>query len=286
MDFKNKKIIDKLREALSNVDIKTYLYALGVLAVLIIILINVSDPKKYGSLKKDGKYYINIENIKDGYGLNDAANTDLNADIDYANNNDNNLTKDLTTSLTLTNLFLNQNGLSDKNMRGEILANIILQYQKQALGKTYTNNDLNIIREDDENSMLAYSEDLENAISKYSSNIESLPNININTPSNEVTEEELLNVKGSVTANIMRLININNNFINDLISIPATADGASYQLNLINDINAENVYLKSLAYIDTDPMKYILMGGDNFIDKFQIKISSDLAGFNTYFKNQ
>lgn len=49
-------IWDKLREVLSHVNIKTYIYGILVLGVLIMILINVKDANKYGHLNKNGNF--------------------------------------------------------------------------------------------------------------------------------------------------------------------------------------------------------------------------------------
>lgn len=268
---------------MSNVNLKTYIYAIGAVAVIIAILINVTGPSKYGSIRKDGKFYLNIDQIAADYNLDLSQNLEI--DSDYINGVDNNLTEDLTKSLLLTNIFLEESGLTDSTVRGKILADIILNYQKQAKGKVYTDDDLNIIRNNDKNSKQEYFTDINRALNNYKASIKNLNMFDVSEYINNVTDANIINAKASITANILRLIEVNTSFINDLISIPATVDGAVYQLQLINIIYQQNVYLKSLMYIDTDPAKYILNNGDIFEQKFDSNISSIMDSFNKYFMN-
>lgn len=282
--MQNESFWTRLREILSNVELKTYLYALGAIAIIIAIIINVSGPSKYGRVKKDGKFYLNIEQIANDYGLNLK---EENPNIDYANNTDKNLTQDLTNSLILTGLFLDQNGMTDKDAKGQIFANIVKEYQKQSKGKIYTKSDLAIIRGEDKNSLSEYYSDIDNAVAKYFSDIKNM-NLNNNTDNliknTSLSEEKIVKVRSSISSDILKSIAVNDLFIEKLLSIPATNEGAIYQLQLINLISEENTYLKSLAYIDTDPAKYVMIDGDNFESKLSLNMTSILNAFGDYFR--
>lgn len=277
--------LDKLREVLSHVNLKTYLYGIATVAVIAMILINVTGPSKYGSVKKDGKFYLDIDQVAKDYGF------DLNQEgenfIDYVNSSDNNLTQDLSRSLLITNMYLEQSGMTDANARGEVLANIAKEYQKQALGREYTENDLNIIREENTQSIQDYYDSLNSAIKDYTFN---LKNININDLSKiysnktEFTESDLVNMKSIISANVLKITEINNNFINTILGIPATKAAAAYQLQLINLISKQNTYIKALAQIEIDPAKYVLINGDLFESSFKTDLSSINEQFLEYFK--
>ncbi len=282
--MENENIWTRLREVLSNVSLKTYLYAIGVMAVLIAILINVTGPSKYGSVHKDGKFYLNIDQIAADYGLDLSEDGDIGS-VDYTNSIDHNLTQDLSQSLLLTNMFLDQNGLTDPTAKGQILANIILEYQKQAKGKIYTEKDLNVIRNDDLESIREYYTDINRALTNYKKSIQNLNLTDISQYSSNPSEENIVSMKAAITSNALKKIAINNSFINDLISIPTTSTGATYQLQLINLISQQNVYIKSLLYIDTDPAKYVLNNGESFEQKFDSDISSIIDSFNNYFRS-
>ncbi len=280
--MENENVWTRLREVLSNVSLKTYLYAIGAIAVIIAILINVTGPSKYGSVHRDGKFYLNIDQIASDYGL-DLS--EENETVDYANSIDRNLTQDLSQSLLLTSMFLDQNGLTDPTTKGQILANIILEYQKQAKGKVYTENDLNIIRNNDKNSIAEYQKDIDNVILKYKNSINNLGQLNVSQYSNNPTEESVINMKAALTANILRIMEVNKTFIDDLVSVPATPAGSTYQLQLINLTVQQNVYLRSLLYIDTDPALYVLNNGESFEQRFDSDISSIIESFINYFRN-
>lgn len=284
--MENENVWSRLREVLSNVDLKTYLYAIGAIAVIIAILINVTGPSKYGSVKKDGKFYLNIEQIASDYGLD--LSESANESVDYVNNTDHNLTQDLANSLILTGIFLDQNGMTDKNAKGEILANIVKEYQKQAKGKIYTNNDLNVIRNTDKTALQDYYNNIDSTVQKYFNNMKNINEISTSNYYTEnesnINEEKVVNMRGAISANLLKMVDINISFINELVSIPATNEGAVYQLQLINLISEQNAFLKSLAYIDTDPAKYVMLDGDNFNMKFSSDMTSILNTFGDYFR--
>lgn len=285
MNSKLNKILERLREILANVSIKTYLYGIGAVAMIILIILNTNGGNKYIIERNDGKVDLPIDRIAKDYGLNLNENSDEN-NLDYINS-DNNLTNDLSKSLLLTSMFLNQNGMTDSEAKGKILANIVYEYQKAAEGKVYTENDLNVIRNTDRASLREYFQDIDDAVGKYiksSQDIPTLETFNTLNPDSSITDSQLLDLKGGLTANILKNIEINNNFINNLVSIPATSDGAIYQLQLINLISKTNAFLKSLAYIDTDPAKYLLLEGDKFETNYNTDLLSVINSFNNYFK--
>lgn len=272
---------DKLKEVLSNVSLKTYLYAIGAVAVIIAILLNVTGTGKYGKINKEGKFELNLNQIARDYNL-ELEQTPDEAAVEYVENSDKNLTSDLSQSLLLTNMYLDQNGITDSTARGKILANIVLDYQKRASGKIYTEKDLNIIRSEDKDSLQDYYNAIKKAAQDYASGIESIKSISIND-SNSPTEEDIVAAKGSISAYILNILEINNSFINSLTSIPATEAGAVYQLQLINLISKESAYMKALAQIDNDPMKYLMLNGDSYATEFETNLKSINDSFNNYF---
>ena len=80
-------------------------------------------------------------------------------------------------------------------------------------------------------------------------------------------------------------IKINNDFINTLISIPATNSGSVYQLKIINLLSNQNVYLESLGDIFGDPMKYLVLGGDAYLKKVNSDFENTMNDFINYFKS-
>ena len=277
---------ERLREVFSHTSLKTYIYAIGTIAVIAMILINVTGPGKYGTVKKDGKFYLDLDQVAGEYGLD--LNSDTNqSNIDYVNGSDNNLTQDLSRSLLITNMYLEQNGMTDPTARGEVLANIAREYQKQATGKLYTESDLNIIRQEDKSSIQSYYNELNSALNNYIKNTKSLNLIDINKAygsKTSFTETDIVEMKAAITSNILKLTETNSNFINTLIGIPATSVGATYQLQLINLLVKQNAYLRALAQIETDPAKYLMLNGDTFDTSFKSDLLSINDAFISYFK--
>lgn len=286
--MKNEKLAifwNNFREKLSKVDVKIYLYALGAVAVIVLIIITSNNYSKYGSIQKDGKYYLDIQKIAADYGI-DLNPITTNA-IDYANNEDMNVTEDLSRSLYLTNLYLEQNGMTDSTARGQILADIVFAYQEQVIGNKYTLNNLNIIREENKESLQDYYEDIYSAFDKYG---KELDNISTNPfakyqNTDSIDENTFDLAWKEMIDNIQKNINANNNLINNLISIPATENGATYQLELINVISKQTAYYKSLQQINTDPARYLLLSGENFMENFQNELASTANSLYIYFSS-
>jgi sugar-specific transcriptional regulator TrmB len=45
------------------------------------------------------------------------------------------------------------------------------------------------------------------------------------------------------------------------------------------------VYLESLGNISGDPMKYLAVGGDSYLTKFQTDFKNSITDFGKYFTN-
>lgn len=275
--------LDNLRDKLSKVDIKIYLYALGAIAAIVLIVLTSNSYSKYGSVQRDGKFYLDIQKIASTYGIN--LNPDTEEGENYIDNEDANLTDDLSKSLYLTNLYLEQNGMVDPALRGTILADIIFNYQDQLVGNKYTRDNLNIIREENKESLQDYYEDIYNAFSVYGQALSKLPtNPFSNYKNRDSIDDNTFNSLWEEMRDVMQEnINVNNHLINNLISIPTTERGAEYLLKLINLISKEIAYYKSIQQIDTDPAKYLLVNGDMFAEDFQKELSEIARLLFNYF---
>lgn len=284
---KLKIILDKTKKILSNVSLKTYLYALGAVAIIALIIINTSSYSKYGkygSVKGDGKYHLDIEKIAKDYNIN--INPEESEMVDYLNNPDANFTEDLSKSLYLTNLYLEQNGMTDSTLRGKILANIVANYQSQISGKKYTKENLNIIRKENKAELENYYKEVKEAFDNYSSKLKSINITFIDEYANypEVNDTLVDKIRDEMLTNLQKSISATHDLINNLISIPATERGAEYQLNIINLFSKQIAYYQSLRDIDTDPAKYLILNGDIFVNNFENDLISALEPLYLYFE--
>ncbi len=272
-------ILERAREVFSNVNLKVYLYALATIAVIGVILINVSSPSKYAYTKNNNKeMYIDIEKIARDYNLIDE-NEDENR-INYNENIDANITEDLSKSLYYTNLYLEQNGITDPTLRGKFLANIILSYESQVSGRKYTKSDLKIIREENKENLQDYYDNIRNSFDTYNSSIKSA-NTKYSTPANEA---EWTALRNSVNADLQKTVDATKNLISNLLSIPATEQGADYQIQLINIFSKQIAYLQSLMQIEIDPGRYLLTNSEMFITNLKPDLISVATSFYDYFK--
>lgn len=274
---------NNLREKLSKVDVKMYLYALGVIAAIVMIIITSNTYSKYGAVQRDGKYYLDLQKIASDYGIN--LNPVVEEAADYSTNEDANLTEDLSRSLYLTNLYLEQNGLTDPTARGKILADIIFNYQEQLTGKKYTLDNLNIIREENKESLQEYYEDIYNTFGNYGKELDKIPeNLMTKYQNTDALDENNFDTAWKeMMEGLQKHINASNNLINNLISIPTTEKASSYHLDLINILSKQLAYYKSLQQINTDPAKYILLNGETFTEDFQDKLTSIANSLYIYF---
>lgn len=286
MANRQREILNRFRELLTHVDIKVYLYAIGAIAIVIAIVLN-AKKHNYIIPRADNKVDLDIQGVAKDYNLDlsDQGN-DGSQNIDYVNDTDHNLTNDLSRSLFLTNLFLEQNGMTDSETKGKILANIIYDYQKSAGGKIYTESDLNLIRNTDRDSLQEYFNDIDQAFGDYIAHSKTLNTLNSSEldPAQNISETQLVNLKGNLTSSILKEVNVNTDFINQLLAIPATPEGATYQLQLVNLISKNNSFLKALAVVDSDPVKYIFLDGDKFQTTLASDLTSAINAFGDYFK--
>jgi hypothetical protein len=304
MQFKNSEnsFLNKTKHLLQQVSIKTYLYGILVMVVLIFILTQtksnnknyLSDNKNntcrdiYGNMvtidPKNGESCIMIDQIAKDYGI-DLSGTKYDTNSDYVNNPNNNLTYDLSQDLIMTNLYLQQNGVTDEVTRGKVLADVLLKYKAQAEGNIQTLSALNVTREENFNSYQEYYNQVSSAFQKYGEKISE----SINKYKSIDNSKLVLNSDGTmpnvVSDQINKKINANLELINSLISIPATVGGASYQLEIINLLEEQNAYMQSLIKIQTDPMKFLALGGDNYLNNFETSFTKAINDFLNYFKS-
>ncbi len=272
-----KKInISKIREKLAKVDLKSYLYVLGIIAVIVVVVSMTNNEPKYGKKDKDGVYQLDLKKIAEMYNLDiddyDVAKIEEPYTNDYVYDYDKNTTKDLTTSLYATTLFMDQNGLTDATLRGKILADIILEYKRKIDGKIYEERDLSVIRNDDKNSISEYQNEIGEAIDEYYKTFKDIAFKDVNSYK-EMTDSNVASIKGDIVSNTMSIIDANDFLINKLLSIVATKDGAYYQIALINSLSKLNSFLITTVYLESDPMKFLLL--DSNVDTSQLKENED-----------
>ena len=291
--------MEKVKHLLSQISIQTYLYGLLAIGAIVLIVSNARLGNKGYLVSKNSdtecRYprgtIVKIDPSK-GEGCIDiyGAAKDYGIDLSYIDSNsptantgsDNNLTLDMSKDLILTNIYLDQNGITDPTQKGKILAGVVSGYSSQISGKVYTKGDLNLSREENKNAYAAYYNDIANAIIKYNSDIKNY-NTTHNSNSNLSTSNDNA-LLDQIKTNMSDLIKINNDFSRTLLSIPATNSGSQYQLKLINLISDENTYLESLGNVSGDPMKYLTLGGDTYLKSFYTDFQNYTNDFIKYFK--
>ncbi|MEN9338460.1 MAG: hypothetical protein RI945_185 [Candidatus Parcubacteria bacterium] len=260
MNYKTKSSIwEDLREVLSHVNIKTYIYAILVLGVLFAIIINVKGESKYGHLTKDGKFTLDIENVARDYGL-DINNENSTQSVDYANDADANLTFDLSQDLVMTNLFLQQNGITDTSARGKILADIITNYKRDLTADIYTDKDIKFLDVESELNLKEYYNQIVLSLADYTNKLD--------------------NIKEGDKDSIIAL---NEEIIKTLLDIPATKVGSEHQIKLINIFAKQNIFIKSTDELETDPIKYLALGGAEYTNNYTAEINNILDDLDKYF---
>ncbi|MEI6352989.1 MAG: hypothetical protein WCO35_03605 [Candidatus Nomurabacteria bacterium] len=297
--------IDKIRYILANVSIKTYIYGIATIGVIIFIVLQTKNNTNTYLIKNSSgttqcrDMYGNVITLdpsdstqgcvdifaaaKD-FGINLSNSSDNStSQTDYVNNTDNNLTNDISVDLIMTNLYLKQNGITDNVTRGKVLANITTRYINQVSKDKYILNDLNITRGEDADSYQKYYNDISNTLLKYRKDTKS------NSGSINITKSKL-NPDGSLPTAVVNQINqlkdTNSGVINSLISIPATQKGSEAQLNLINLFNKQNTYLDSLITWQKDPAKYLILNNNNdYFNKFNTDFNSNIDDLINYFKS-
>ncbi len=307
MEFKNNKegFLDKIKEVLSHVSIKTYLYGILTTVVLIFIIIQTKSNDKnyllntnngntpckdiYGDAvkidEKNNEGCIDIYGAAKDFGidLTGSQNGNTGNQVDYINNPNNNFTYDLSQDLVLTSLYLQQNGVTDDATRGKVLADVLSTYKNQVTGNLQTINSLNITRAENYDSYQNYLNDIVKAFDKYNTDSANHEKKYRNFDAAKLTVNSDGTLPEGVLNQLNGIINMNTDFINSLISIPATNIGASYQLQIINLLENQNAYLKSIIYLQTDPMKYLVLGGDDYLNNFQKNYTKIIDDFINYF---
>lgn len=292
------QFLDKVKHLLSQISIQTYLYALLAIGAIVLIvsnarlgnkgyLVNKNSDKEcrdpHGTIVKidpsKGEGCIDIYGAAKDYGI-DLSYIDSNTPA--INTSNDNLTLDMSKDLILTNIYLDQNGITDPTQKGKILAGVVSGYSSQISRKDYTKGDLNLSRGENKDAYAAYYNDIANAIIKYNNDIKNYNATHNNTNNISTSNDNAL--LDQIKTNMNDLIKINNDFNMSLLSIPATNSGSIYQLKLINLISKENTYLESLGDISSDPMKYLALGGDTYLKTFYTSFQNYTNDFIKYFK--
>lgn len=273
--------IEKIKHLLSQVSIQTYLYALLAIGAIILIVSNARLGNKNYIVNKNsdtecrdphGKV-VKIDPSK-GEGCVDifGAAQDYGIDLGYIDNTnisntdtkkDENLTVSMSQDLALTNVYLEQNGITNPEEKGRFLSDIILNYKNDAMANVYTISNLNTSRNEDSSSYNEYYNDLTAAFTDYNTKIK---NFGKNSTVND-------------------LIGINKSFIDDLLKISTTKSGAKYQVELLNLLENQNTYLKSLTTIDSDPIRFLVLGGEEYMTSFNKEMNKINSDFKKYFNN-
>ena len=273
--------IEKVKHLMSQVSIKTYLYALLVIGAIILIISNVKLGNKdyivkknsdkecrdpYGKIIKidpqKGEGCVDIFGAAKDYGI-DLGYIDTTTNTNTDNIKNENLTVNMSQDLALTNVYLEQNNITDPEEKGKFLANVILDYKNNTQTDTYTISNIDTSRTENKTSYTEYYNELTNTFNDYNTKIK--------------------NFSKSGTAK--DLIGINKSFIDDLLKISATKSGAIYQVRLLNLIDKQNTYLNSLITIDTDPFKFLVLGGEDYTNSFSKEMSNINIDFKNYFNN-
>lgn len=276
----NNIYIEKIKHLLSQVSIQTYLYALLAIGAIVLIVSNTRLGNKDYLVNKNSSeecrdprgQTIKIDPSK-GEGCIDifGAARDYGIDLSYMDtnnpsanaNNDGNMTVNMSQDLALTNIYLEQNGITNPEEKGYFLSNVILGYKNNIQTDFYTISNLDISRNEDSASYNEYYNDLTKAFNDYNSKMKNF----------------------GKNSNVNDLIGINKSFIDTLLKISAPRSGAIYQIELLNLIEKQNTYLNSLTTIDSDPFKFLVLGGEDYMISFKKDLSKVDSDFKKYFNN-
>jgi len=280
-------MLETISEYFNNLDkekirISFYgLLILGILLAMFLIFKNNfnSNQEKYLTGEKKFNLALAMNAVGTEYGL--TNNNQENQIKDYVNDSNNNLTTDLIQDVILTKIVLDVQNISNPETQIEIIKDVAQSYKDAAKGKIYTEADLNLNREENKEALQDYTDKLSTAIDNYftlmTKQSQSFQNkLKLNSQASTTTKFNL--ALEEISQNILIL----NKTINELLTIPANASGAFHQLALINYFAENLAYFKSLTQTETDPMKYISLGGDNYLNQSQdkfIKIITDLAKY-------
>lgn len=273
------KYIQKIRNFLQSINIKTFIYAILAIAVMIIAVMNVKlGNKNYLTNKNSntqcrdvhgniitidpnkGEGCVDIFGAAKDYGINlDNISGETNSNTYQSANN--NLTYDMSKDLILTNIYLEQNGVTDDTEKGKILSNIIKDYKNDYTKDQYFLYDLKINKNYTQDFLNSYRKSIYLLIIYY------------------------LNESKLYSQNTDILITLNENTIKNLLNTESPYETAEYQLRLINLLNNENIFLKSIKNTNSDPVKYLALGGNTYIENFKTSLSAVIDDFDTYFNS-
>ncbi|MBP9765700.1 MAG: hypothetical protein KBD12_00505 [Candidatus Pacebacteria bacterium] len=276
----NNSFKDKIRHLLEQVSLQTYFYAILAIGAIILIVSNARLTNKTYVVNKNssteckdphgriieidpsnGEACVNIFGAAKDYGIDLSYINQDNSITENANSINTN-TFDLSKDIVLTNLYLEQNNVTDPVEKGKVFAKIITDYKNQITSDTYTLDNLNTKRPENAKSYKEYYDAFTKVCDDYNNKI-----------------------KSSENNNLEELTKINDSFIQDLLAVQATSVGGKYQIELINLIANQNKYLSSLKNIDTDPNKFLVLGGEGYTDTFSKKIEAVNSNIKKYFSS-
>jgi len=262
-----KLMSDLLEKFLEGDNKKNLIYGIVVVGIFfsLILFTNTKNTEKQKNfLTNDNRFNLALamNGVRLKYGLQSKSapeSEDLELK-DYVNDQNLNLSDDLTDSLILANIYLNLNKTIDStSTRLGVINNIYNDYRTMAKGKIYTENDLNIIKNETIKDILLYSKNLEIIILNFKKQISNWNN----------------------KKDISILINIYQDTQNSLLSLAVPDTGKMELVVLINYFQKNIAYFKSLQTIKSDPIKYSLL----FYNNNSIQTANEFNGILSAIKN-
>jgi len=284
-------MLERLTEFFNNWDrekIKISFYGLMVLGILLTIFFIFknnfnANQNKYLTAEKKFNLALAMNSVATEYGL--TSNNPDNQIKDYLNDSNNNLTVDLIHDVIFTKLVLDVQNIKNQETQIEIIKEVAQSYKDAAKGKVYTEADLNLGREESQEALQDYADRLSMVIDNYFTLI-------AKQEQNFQNKLRLNSLASTTTKLNLSLEEINQNIIivnrtiNELLSISANMSGVSHQLNLINYFAENLAYFKSLTQTQTDPIKYISLGGNDYLEQSKDKFLTVINNFTKYFNER
>jgi len=284
-------MLERLTEFFNNMDrekIRISFYGLMVLGILLTIFFIFknnfnTNQNKYLTVEKKFNLALAMNSVATEYGL--TSNNPDNQIKDYLNDSNNNLTVDLIQDVIFTKLALDVQNIKNQETQIEIIKEVAQSYKDAAKGKIYTEADLNLNREESQEALQDYADRLSMVIDNYFTLI-------AKQGQNFQNKLKLNSLASTTTKLKLSLEEINQNIIivnrtiNELLSISANISGVSHQLDLINYFAENLAYFKSLTQTQTDPIKYISLGGNDYLEQSQDKFLKVINNFTKYFNER
>jgi len=284
-------MLERLTEFFNDWDrekIRISFYGLMVLGILLTIFFIFknnfnANQDKYLTAEKKFNLALAMNSVSTEYGL--TSNNPDNQVKDYVNDSNNNLTVDLIQDVIFTKLALDVQNIKNQETQIEIIKEVAQSYKDAAKGKVYTEADLNLNREESQEALQDYADRLSMVIDNY---------FTLMTKQSQNFQNKLKsNILASTTNKLnLSLEEINQNIIivnrtiNELLSISANISGVSHQLDLINYFAENLAYFKSLTQTQTDPIKYISLGGNDYLEQSQNRFLKVINNFTKYFNER